>query len=167
MLFRFHSAGVGIVREAVAASLGVTMSCKGGNVGTKSVLKPRSRIFIRIVIIVIVVYLISYSLLSVTGGYVALPSGRIRLSYGLSISDVLVWQPRFGEGHWMINANGRTGWIGDFLGWIYYPMMMLDQRAFHPTVPFRTEDGRFISPDPFSRLRMHPTRTRPSASNET
>jgi hypothetical protein len=101
-------------------------------------------------------YLGVYAVLSATGGYVEESSGEIRWSFGLSVPDVLVWQPRFGRGYSVKSASGTDEWSCDAIGWIYYPVMVLDQQHIHPTIRFRDGNGVIAVAD-VSHVRMHPT----------
>lgn len=86
-----------------------------------------------------------YLVLSLTGGYTFTQSGQVRYGFGLSVSDLQQWQPRFAfcqrfrqvDGSWTLRAN--------FLGYVFAPMILLDQTLVHRTVRlFDPETGEPI-----------------------
>ena len=99
---------------------------------------PRRRraTLLLVAVVALVSYVGSYILLSACGGYVQTSSGDVRMSYGLSIPDVLVWQPRFGKGCPVTTPGGQTEWNCNALGLLYRPLMALDQRFAHRTIRF-------------------------------
>ena len=117
-------------------------------------------ILLLITIAALITYFGSYVLLSASGGYVQTRSGDVRMSYGLSTSDVLVWQPRFGMGSTLRTLGGQTEWNCDALGLLYHPLMAVDQRFVHRTIRFLTiEKNHLVWSPGSSQVRMHPTRT--------
>src|SRR5262245_50291626 len=79
-------------------------------------------------------YLLAYTGLTCTGGYVFTQSGEVRYAFGWSVSDIQQWQPRFMfcqrfrqiDGSWTIRANT--------LGYAFTPLVLLDQAFWHKTV---------------------------------
>lgn len=83
---------------------------------------------------VLVLYVAVYAVLSLSGGYVFTQSGQVRYGFGLSVSDLQQWQPRGAfcqrfqtfDGSWILRA--------DFLGYVFAPLVLLDQTLVHKTV---------------------------------
>lgn len=79
-------------------------------------------------------YLGCYAILSSCGGYVRTQSGQVRYDFGLSVTDIDQWQPRFAfcqrfrqiDGSWTIRSN--------FLGSAFAPLILLDQLFVHKTI---------------------------------
>jgi peptidoglycan/LPS O-acetylase OafA/YrhL len=101
---------------------------------------------IKIVGVSIAAYLVVYVILSFCGGYVLTQSGQVRYGFGLSVSDLQQWQPRFTfcqrfrqvDGSWTLRAN--------FLGYVFAPLVLLDQTCIHKTVRlFDPETGEPIA----------------------
>ena len=79
------------------------------------------------------IYVGIYLLNSFFGGYWLIPErdGRDKYTFGLSITDAILWQPRFGHeslGHW------------DYIGAAFQPAIKLDRKLFHPTLYFLDEN---------------------------
>lgn len=80
------------------------------------------------------VYVGVYVILSWNGGYTWTQSGQVRYGFGLSVTDLEQWQPRFCfcqrfktiDGSWITRANA--------LGYTFAPLILLDQTYIHPTV---------------------------------
>ena len=104
-------------------------------------------------------YVGSYIVLSMTGGWIVSESGELRII--LAVSDIFLWQPRHGQGQWFRHSDGETGFRGDMLGTFYAPLILLDQCCIHRTIRFLRTDGTFVEPlpaPPFSeyhRLRVN------------
>ena len=89
---------------------------------------------LKIVSSIAAAYLIAYCVLSLAGGYILTQSGQVRYDFGFSVSDIQQWQPRFAfcqrfrqtDGSWTLRAN--------FLGYVFAPMILLDQILVHRTV---------------------------------
>lgn len=83
---------------------------------------------------VLSVYVLVYVVLSMSGGYVFTQSGQVRYDFGLSVSDIQQWQPRFAfcqrfrklDGSWTLRAN--------YPGYCFAPLILLDQALVHQTV---------------------------------
>ena len=102
----------------------------------------KSRIVITLAIIV-ALYIGSYALLSVAGGFVFTQSGKIRL--GISLDDQWIWMPRYGWGQKYQWPDGRnTVRVWGMTGWAYLPLILADQAWVHPTQKFITEDGKWV-----------------------
>jgi hypothetical protein len=101
----------------------------------------------------VVVYVAAYTVLSIRGGYVQVASGATRLSYGFAVSDMFVWQPSPGVGYHFRDASGHDEWMGDLLGWLFRPLIEMDQRFVHRSVAESdTHQGRSLPG------RLHPSR---------
>jgi hypothetical protein len=97
--------------------------------------------------------------LSGKGGYMEEPSGRLRWNFGFAISDIFVWQPYWGRGYYMVDLSKRDEWNGDVLGFLFKPLMTLDQRFIHPNLRFRSlDDGSFLRESLPPKSKMHPKR---------
>ena len=83
--------------------------------------------------LVLLAYLGSYVAVSSVGGYYFSQSGRIRYSFGMSVSDVSIWHP---AGVWWepyVDVRGSETSRGTTLGYFYSPLIRLDRRYVHPT----------------------------------
>ena len=82
----------------------------------------------------LVLYVLSYVVLSLLGGYVFWQSGELRYKHGLSVSDIIHWEP---SGcvyqHGFRDIHGETVSRGNILGYIYSPLIRLDRWLVHPT----------------------------------
>lgn len=106
----------------------------------------------------LLLYIGSYAAFSITGGWVISESGKHRLIAGLAASDVLVWQPRYGFCEQFMQIDGTTILRADRLGYLYSPLILLDQKAFHPTIQYIGEDGAILDSFPPYES-YHPFRT--------
>jgi len=93
-------------------------------------------------------------------------SGRWRL-FGLAEIDCIQWQPRFGFCQRFRWSGGRNGIRADFLGYIYAPLILLDQSYIHRTIPLWSSSGNSDAGIDLSRIppisEWHPTRANPFA----
>ena len=93
-------------------------------------------------------------------------SGRWRL-FGLAEIDCIQWQPRFGFCQSFRWSGGRNGIRADFLGYIYAPLILLDQSYIHRTIPLWSSSGDSDAGIDLSRIppisEWHPTRANPFA----
>ena len=78
-------------------------------------------------------YIGSYVALSAAGGYRASQSGRLRYSFGFSVTDVYHWQPAVGRWEPFRDISGRDTTRGDPLGYFYSPLIRLDRKWRHPS----------------------------------
>jgi len=81
-----------------------------------------------------VIYVAVYVVLSVNGVYLATPSGEVRYNFGLAMTDAQVWQPRFVYFKVLRDIEGRKTVAANWLGYVFAPLILLDQKLFHPTV---------------------------------
>ena len=96
------------------------------NKPTSTLTPRRVRRVVLVLTSLLLLYVVSFSLNTFSGGYRELPDrdGRDRYSFGLSMTTAVLWQPRFG--YW-------TPFRSDWLGAIYSPLIRLDRRFLHPT----------------------------------
>ena len=101
--------------------------------------------WLKIALSCLLLYVVCYIILSFGGGYVWTQSGQVRYDFGLSVTDLEQWQPRYTfcqrfrliDGSWTIRAN--------FLGYVFAPLVLLDQTFVHKTVRlFDPETGKVI-----------------------
>jgi hypothetical protein len=96
------------------------------------------------------VYLLSYAVLSLCGGYRLVVSGQARPT-GLAFSDTFAWQPRFGVCYPFHTATGEDTHHMDWLGLLYFPLIRLDQAFVHQSRPYIT-----FADDDVDKPRVHP-----------
>lgn len=91
--------------------------------------KNKLRIFNIISYSLLFLYLLSYSILSLFGSYSVHPtaSGKIKYEFGLSVPDVLEWEPRYIVRH---NYGFNT------LGVFFMPLVDLDRKFWHKPINF-------------------------------
>jgi hypothetical protein len=122
----------------------------------KNPLSPRKLAIVLLALLIM--YIGSYATLSVSGGWVVSESGELRMPV-LAVADVFEWQPRYGDCQLFRWTGGNYGLRGDWLGYFYSPLILLDQRYIHRTIRFIRLDGNFIEPlpaPPYAAL--HPLR---------
>jgi len=112
-------------------------------------------------------YVISYALLSLTGGWMVTESGRWRPFGILAEIDSIQWQPRFGFCQRFTWSGGHDGIRADFLGYVYAPLILLDQSHIHPTISLWRSPGDPDSGIDSTRIppitEWHPRRVNPFA----
>ena len=89
-------------------------------------------------------YFGSYVWLSAVGGYYYSQSGRFRWKgIGLSVSDVVIWHPKFVRWQPFLNIYGKHTHRATLLGWFYSPLIVADRKWVHPTEELfdRSEPG--------------------------
>ncbi len=100
---------------------------------------------LKIALGVLAAYALVYLVLSLTGGYVLTQSGQVRYGFGLSVSDIRQWQPRFAFCQRFRRADGSWTLRANCLGYVFAPMILLDQTLVHRTVRlFDPETGEPI-----------------------
>ena len=92
----------------------------------------RNKIFLSFVGI-IACYIISYLPFSLNGRYVWTQSGEVRYSFGLSVTDLEQWQPKWARCQVFRDISGRLVLRGNILGYFYTPLILIDQKYIHPT----------------------------------
>ena len=101
------------------------------------------------------VYVGSYAILSIKGGWVVSESGELRI--GSAVADIIQWQPLYGECQLFHRIDDSYRLRGDALGHIYAPLIIFDQHFIHRTIRFINADG--TGPDPIPappRAEYHP-----------
>jgi len=79
-------------------------------------------------------YLCSYGLLSYLGSYVRTQSGVLRWTHsGLAITDAAQWQPKFVFWQRFQRFDGTSIVRANPFGYLYAPLVSLDQKLIHPT----------------------------------
>ena len=105
----------------------------------------------------LIVYVLSYGVLSATGGWVVNESGEHRII--TAVSDQFQWQPRYGSCQRFRSVSGDYTLRADALGYFYAPLILLDQGYIHPTISFLDPDGLLV-PFPAPPLAdYHPLRS--------
>jgi hypothetical protein len=111
------------------------------------------------VFVFIGVYLITYILNSIFGGYWLKPvsGGKYTYTSGLSTASAILWQPYYGH----LSPNETST-----LGWFYCPLISLDRRWWHTNKDIFEDEIEIYSED--SRLKIHPKFVKESVStNDT
>ncbi len=119
--------------------------------------KRRGRWLWRGVGVVLFLYVGSYAVLSVTGGWIVSESGELRPGI-VAVADVFIWQPRYGRCELFQFADGTHRLrFNDRLGTFYAPLILLDQSLVHRTIRFMKTDFSFVTPLPAPPLgQYHP-----------
>ncbi len=113
--------------------------------------------FARQLSILLLLYVALYAPLSFTGGWVVTESSEVR--FFSAVADVFQWQPRYGRCQRFREATGDYTLRTDRLGFYFAPLILLDQRFVHRTIPFMTAESRSIEPLPAPPLsEYHPLR---------
>ena len=81
----------------------------------------------------VLLYVGSYCCLSASGGYYFGQSGRVRYGFGISVSDVSIWQPKFLQWQRFTNAGGEETTRDNFPGYVFCPLIAMDRWLVHPT----------------------------------
>jgi hypothetical protein len=135
-------------------------------------MKPNRKRVLKFGVVLVVVYLLSFIVLWLGGGYAASRSGRTRehiLPTGYPILDTVEWQPLIGNCQpnyqWPgSNADWSNGPIApkcDTIGWAYYPLWLL-VKSKYPTYALMEKDAlSFDTIDPQKLphgFKFHPLR---------
>jgi len=96
-------------------------------------MRPKLKRSIQIAALSAAIYLIAYVVLSHYGAYMLTQSGEVRWGFGLSASDIEQWQPRFVLCQRFHNIDGGTSLRANPLGYIFAPLVLLDQSFVHKT----------------------------------
>jgi peptidoglycan/LPS O-acetylase OafA/YrhL len=100
---------------------------------------------LKIALGIIVLYIVVYAVLSLGGEYIFTQSGQVRYNFGLSVSDLQQWQPRFVYCQRFLQVDGSWTLRANFLGFIFSPLVLFDQTFVHKTV--RLFDPEIGKPD--------------------
>ena len=81
---------------------------------------------LKISAVIVLVYCIGYAINSINGGYGKVPEidGRDRYAGGLAMATAIKWKPVLGN--WLVHD-------GDYWGFVFYPLLMLDRTYWHET----------------------------------
>jgi len=110
-------------------------------------IKNPIRRFIKIGMFCVAVYLLLYIPNSIFGGYWGPVAGRMAWKSGLPISTLFLWQPFFGY---------SDSYNKSLLGWVYYPLILIDQNCIHHMYDItRKNDADIIFANP-SQIRWNP-----------
>ena len=77
-------------------------------------------------------------------------SGKARPT-GLAFSDTFIWQPRFGVCYPFRTVTSEDTHHMDGIGFLYYPLICLDQAYIHQSRPYIT-----LANDDLDKPRVHP-----------
>ncbi|MEZ5328600.1 MAG: hypothetical protein R3F19_26445 [Verrucomicrobiales bacterium] len=109
-------------------------------------------------IVLLVLYIGTYILNSMAGGWMVNESGRCRV-FGLAQCDQFIWMPHHGFCQKFTLSDGRESSRAWGIGKFYRPLILIDQAYFHPTVRFMNEDLSLVDPLPAPPIEdYHPTR---------
>ena len=86
-------------------------------------------------------YVGSYGVMSAGGEYYFSQSGTLRYSFGLSVSDVSIWYPKYLYWEPFKNIDGKQTSRGTNLGYYFAPLIMIDRAWLHPTEYLFTDDS--------------------------
>jgi hypothetical protein len=108
--------------------------------------------------VLLVLYVGSYILNSLAGGWMVNESGKCR-PFALAICDQYIWMPRYGFCQKFRDVDGRDSIRAWGLGYVYCPLMLIDQAFVHRTIRYMNEDMTFVEPLPVPPMEdYHPTR---------
>ena len=107
-------------------------------------MKPRRRrrvvrVFVAATALAIL-YVGSYAILSVRGEYVWSQTGKLRYNFGLSVTDIVIWDPA--AAHWepFRDIHGNDTSRGELVGYFYSPLIRLDRKWWHPSHELFTDE---------------------------
>ena len=107
-------------------------------------MKPRRRrrvvrLFLAAIALTIL-YVGSYVILSARGEYVWSQTGKLRYTFGLSVTDIVIWDPA--AAHWepFRDIYGNDTSRGEPVGYFYSPLIRLDRKWWHPSHEIFAED---------------------------
>ncbi|MGJ8654361.1 MAG: hypothetical protein ACSHX8_13965 [Opitutaceae bacterium] len=78
-------------------------------------------------------YALSYATVSAFGHYEPTQSGEARYEFGLSITDVEIWNPKGIEFKRMKDIEGSYQTSANLLGHLYTPLILVDRMFIHKT----------------------------------
>lgn len=93
--------------------------------------KKRSRKFIVLLGLGLVLYVGVYAVLTLFGEYRGDTSGRRRLFSGLAVADSDHWQPHGTYLRVAVDDSGKRSVDGNVLGYAYAPLILIDRAAWH------------------------------------
>jgi hypothetical protein len=78
------------------------------------------------------------------------------MSYGFSIGDCMMWDPRWGVVRQRRTIYGSTQFDFDLVGFFYFPLISIDRTIWHKTVYFLDDNGKMINQDELRNIKLHP-----------
>jgi hypothetical protein len=105
----------------------------------------------------LILYVSSFLVLALFGGYTFVPSGHYRPLGGLASADAFVWQPYFGTFFHFQNASGSETFQADSTGYFYSPLILIEQNICRPSITIISTNGDCMKPLIPPRSRWHPT----------
>ena len=115
------------------------------------------RIVVGSILGLLLLYVGSYTLDSLAGGWMVSESGECR-HHLLANCDQFVWMPRVGSCQKFRWSGGRDGIRAFGIGYFYCPLILLDQACFHQTIRFVNHGMTFVEPLPAPPIEeYHPT----------
>ena len=94
--------------------------------------RKHRQVFLRLLATTLI-YVASYCCLSACGEYQFGESGRVRYGFGLSVSDLSIWQPKILRWQRFTNTRGEEATRGNIFGYLYCPLIVIDRWLIHPT----------------------------------
>ena len=91
----------------------------------------RRRKWIIVGCVTLLLYVLSYVLLSALGGYQPDVSGRTRFAGGIGLTDAYFWQPYGVYSKPYVDFTGKTRLVASPLGYFYAPMVAADRAWVH------------------------------------
>ncbi len=100
-----------------------------------------SRFSIGIVIglLMLPAYIGCYAMLSAAGEYRSSPTGKLRYSFGLAVTDRTLWQPKGMYLSRRQTIKGEMTTDANLPGYFFAPLILLDRACWHPTVYYFEE----------------------------
>ena len=96
-------------------------------------MKKKRNLKLKITVGFFFLYIGSYIVFSCLGDYVPTQSGEMRYKMGLSVTDIHLWKPKFVYGQLFRTIRGKLTYHGNVLGFIYAPLVIIDQKFCHKT----------------------------------
>lgn len=157
----FDYFGLGFVAWMIGSAVYLSLALRVRR-NDRNEAKPPHRSHIRRIACIILLlptclYVCSYAILSMGGGYVVCESGENRPAY-LAAADCFVWFPRHGLGYRFRQTGGNYIWRHlDSVGALYLPLMVIDRTLIHRTIWFIKPHGTLEEPLPHpSYEQYHP-----------
>ena len=109
---------------------------------------------IRAVLCLVLLYVASYVVNSMAGGWMYNESGKTRNRItSLAVFDQFIWVPRLGFCQTFQSVGGRNRIRADYSGYVYCPLILFDQTYVHKTIPCQMEEYDKHAPP---KEEMHP-----------
>ena len=108
---------------------------------------------------VLLLYIAAYATNSIFGGYVSTQTGNVRIT--ISLDDSFFWMPRYGWAQRYTWPDGRRTIRVEGVGYLFLPLILLDQAYWHPTIIYLGEDNNVTRlKDRLRRDTLHPVHHR-------